>query len=85
MKRFEYVISDKLGIHARPAGELVKIAQKVESKILIKHGEKEVDAIKLLAIMALGVKCGEKLVFEIEGPDEDTAYEKIKSFMESSL
>lgn len=85
MKKIEYTIADKAGIHARPAGALVKIAQKAESKITIRHHDKEVDAVKLLAIMGLGVKCGDVVSIEIEGADEETAYEQIKTFMENNL
>lgn len=44
MKKFEYVIKDEAGIHARPAGMLVKEAKKYQSKIVL---EKEAfDSIK---------------------------------------
>ena len=41
MKEFKYVITDELGIHARPAGLFVKEAAKFQSDIKIKKGEKE--------------------------------------------
>ena len=44
MKTFDYTVKDELGIHARPAGLLVKEAKNFTSKITIKKGEKEVDA-----------------------------------------
>ena len=40
MKEFQYVITDPEGIHARPAGLLVKKANEFESKVTIKKGEK---------------------------------------------
>ena len=43
MKTFDYTVKDELGIHARPAGLLVKEAKNFTSKITIKKGEKEVD------------------------------------------
>ena len=42
MKTFDYTVKDELGIHARPAGLLVKEAKNFTSKITIKKGEKEV-------------------------------------------
>ena len=56
MKTFDYTVKDELGIHARPAGLLVKEAKNFTSKITIKKGEKEVDATRVMAVMALGVK-----------------------------
>ena len=41
MKTFNYVITDEVGIHARPAGMLVKEAKKYESQIMIKKGDKQ--------------------------------------------
>lgn len=85
MKQFEYTITDEVGIHARPAGILVKEAKKYESKITITRGEKTAEATKLMAIMGLGVKCGETVKVEVSGADEDAAYEGIKAFFEANF
>ena len=85
MKQFEYTITDEVGIHARPAGILVKEAKKYESKITITRGEKSAEATKLMAIMGLGVKCGETVKVEVSGADEDAAYEGIKAFFEANF
>ena len=55
MKTIEYTIKDALGIHARPAGLLVKEAGKFGSKILIARPKKEVDDTRILGVMSLGV------------------------------
>ena len=85
MKKFEYVIKDELGIHARPAGILVKEAKKYESKVFISAGEKKAEASKLIAIMSMGIKCGQTVAVEISGSDEEAAYEGMKSFFEENL
>lgn len=85
MKSFEYVIKDELGIHARPAGALVKEAKKFESKILIQKGDKEVDASKLMMLMGMGVKCGDSIVVKAEGADEDTAIAQMEAFLKNNL
>ncbi len=85
MKSFEYVIKDEIGIHARPAGLLVKEAKKYESKIVLKKDGKTAEATKLIAVMGLGVKCGNKIEVEITGSDEEAAYESIKMFFEENL
>lgn len=85
MKSFNYVIKDEIGIHARPASELVKEAKKYASVITIVKGEKSAVATKLMAVMSLGVKCGEEITVNVEGEDEDTACEGIKSFMEATM
>lgn len=85
MKKFEYVIQDEVGIHARPAGMLVKEAKKYESKIVICKDGKRAEATKLMAVMGLGVKYQNTVEVEVEGPDEDTAFEALKVFFETNL
>lgn len=85
MQKFSYVIKDEVGIHARPAGLLVKEAKKYESKIQVIKDTKSADATKLMAVMGLGVKCGDTIVVEIEGSDEEAVCEKMKIFLESNL
>lgn len=85
MKHFEYVIRDEVGIHARPAGLLVKEAKKYASKITIRKGDKIAEATKLMAVMALGVKCGEKIEIMVEGEDEESAVCEIQRFFEETM
>lgn len=85
MKVFNYVIKDEIGLHARPAGMLVKEAKNYESKITIAKGGKSVEATKLMAIMGLGVKCGDTVEVTVEGNDEETAFQGIQKFFEENL
>ncbi len=85
MQSFRYVIKDEVGIHARPAGLLVKEAKKYQSDIVVVNGEKKAEAKKLMALMGLGVKCGDEVVVEISGEDEDTVCTEIKAFFENNL
>lgn len=85
MREFDYIIKDEVGIHARPAGLLVKEAKKYESNILIEKDGKSADAVKLMALMGLGVKCGQKVTVKITGSDEEEAYTDLKLFFEKNL
>lgn len=85
MKKFEYVIKDEVGIHARPAGMLAKEAKKYASKIVISKDGKKAEATKLMAVMGLAVKCGNTVEVEVEGDDEDTAFEAVKAFFEANF
>ena len=85
MRKFEYVIKDEIGIHARPAGMLAKEAKKYESKVVICKDGKKAEATKLMAVMGLAVKCGNTVEVEVEGADEDAAFEAVKSFFEENL
>ncbi|MGB4657887.1 MAG: HPr family phosphocarrier protein [Mobilitalea sp.] len=85
MKKFEYIITEPVGIHARPAGMLVKTAAAYESSITIERDGKTADGKRLMALMALGVKCNEKVVFIIEGTDEDIAVVELEEFCQENL
>ena len=85
MKNFSYVIKDEIGIHARPAGLLVKEAKKYASKVVIRATGKSAEATRLMAVMGMGVKCGQTVEVEITGDDEETAFEGMKAFFEENL
>ena len=85
MKQFNYVITDELGIHARPAGKLAKLAKEYESKIQITKGEKTIAATQLLMLMGLAVKHGDEITVAVEGLDEEVAFEKVKIFFHENL
>lgn len=85
MRTFEYTVKDELGIHARPAGLLVKAAKEFTSEITITKGDKQVVCTKLIALMGLGVKCGDTVTVTIKGEDEDVAENAMKEFFMTTL
>lgn len=85
MKSFTYTIIDPMGIHARPAGQIVNEAKKYSSTITIDAGEKKANAARLMAVMALGVTNGQSITVSAEGDDEDAAIESMKQFFEANL
>ena len=85
MKTFDHTIKDEVGIHARPAGQLVKEAKKYESKITVSINGKSAEATKLMAVMGLGIKCGQTVEVIAEGADEEAACGAMKAFFEANL
>ena len=85
MQQFSYGITDKEGLHARPAGMLVKAASAFQSNIMVRKDEKEVDAKRLFAVMGLAVKCGDKITVTCEGPDELKAAKELENFLQNNL
>ena len=85
MKEFKYVITDPEGIHARPAGILVKQAAGYQSTVKIAKGEKSADAKRIFGVMGLGVKTGEEVTITDEGADEDTAAAELETFFKENL
>lgn len=85
MKEFTFTITDPQGIHARPAGLLVKEAKKYESKITIAKGARTGDVKKIFAVMALGAKQGEEIKITVNGADEDTASAAMEAFLKENF
>ena len=85
MKEFIYTITDKLGIHARPAGMLVKEASKFKSTIQIEKNEKKGDAKKIFSVMSLAIKYDDEIKIIVNGEDENEACEELKSFFTKKL
>ena len=85
MKAFTYVIKEELGLHARPAGLLVKEAKKFQSATTLAAKGKTAAAGKLIAIMSMGVKQGETVTIKVEGDDEEAAAEAIQKFLSENV
>lgn len=85
MKEFEFVVTDPQGIHARPAGLLVKEAKKFESNISVFKGARKGDLKKIFTIMALGVKQGETIKVQVEGADEEQAASVVEAFLKENF
>jgi len=85
MKSFTYVITDEFGMHARPAGRLVKAAGKYASAVTVAVGDKTVDAKRLFALMQLGVKRGDDVQVTVAGDDEDAACQALEQFFKENL
>lgn len=85
MKEFNYTITDAQGIHARPAGLLVKMAATYPCKITISKDGREVDARRIMGVMSLGAKQGHVVTIKADGENEDAAITALEEFMKENL
>ena len=85
MYEFRYTIADPIGIHARPAGLLSREGKKYQSAITVDKGSGPVNVLRLMALMKLGVRCGETITVRVEGEDEDVAGPAMEAFFKSNL
>ena len=85
MKTLNFTVNDKLGLHARPAGMLVKLAKEFQSEIEIVKDGNSVNATKLMALMGMCVKCGDSVTVNINGTDEEIAAAAIEKFFAENL
>ena len=85
MKQFSYVVQDAMGIHARPAGQIVKLAKDLKGQITIEKDWNVVDAKRLLALMKLNVLQGEKITISAEGEQENEDLQRMEVFFRENL
>jgi phosphocarrier protein len=84
MERMEYVIKDPDGIHARPAGILVKRMQEFPCNIQIEKGDKKADGKKLFALMKMAVKQGDTIIITADGDRETEAIAAVTQALEET-
>ena len=79
------MITDEVGIHARPAGLLVKKAKEFTSTIIISKDDKSAKATALMKLMGMGIKKGDEVTVQVEGDDEEAAAAAIEAFLKENL
>ena len=77
MIKEKVVLKNETGLHARPAGELVKLASTFKCDINLSVNGKTVSAKSILGIMSLGIKVSTEIEIECDGEDEKTAMAEI--------
>lgn len=85
MKEFTHVINDPLGLHARPAGQLVKACAGYSSTVTVTAPTGKADAKRLMAVMRLAAKQGMTLTVTVEGADEEKAASELQAFLAANL
>ncbi len=77
MPSSEYTITNKLGIHARPAAQFVKIANSFDTEVTVEKDDEEVDGKSIMGLMMLAAGHGSVLKITTEGPEENEALEAL--------
>ena len=85
MKRKEVEIRNKLGLHARPASLVVKLAGKFESEIQLIKEDTEINAKSILGVMMLAAGPGQNVTITADGNDEVEAVDAIASLIDSGF
>ena len=85
MRSFKYQIQDETGLHARPAGKLVKLARELDSAVTLAAGERQADGTGLFAVLGLGVKKGTVVTVTVSGGDEESSLQRLEAFFRENL
>ena len=79
--RKELVVKNKQGLHARPAALFVQIANKFDSRVVVKRDEEEVNGKSIMGILMLGAEKGSVIILEIDGDDAVLAMEELEKII----
>ena len=74
-------IQNRMGLHARPAAEVVKAAGKFKSDVTISHDEMEVNGKSIMGVMMLAAECGATIVVRAVGPDAEEAVAALEALV----
>lgn len=87
MQSFTYKITDSVGLHARPAANLARKAAELASTIQVRKegAEREADAKSMMAVMMLGVREADTVVFTLEGATEEADAQELEAFCAAEL
>lgn len=81
----EFVIQNKVGLHARPAALIVQTANKFKSDITVEKDGEKVNAKSILGILSLGVEKGARIVIETKGEDGKKAMYEFEGLIEDKF
>lgn len=73
----DVVIINELGLHARSAAGIAKLAQNANSKVWLIRGKERVDASSIIDILSLGCSKGSKITLEIDEESDINILNKI--------
>lgn len=85
MKEKIIKVSNKMGLHARPAAMLVQTSSKFQSNVKIMKDDFEVDAKSIMGVMTLAAARGSELKFVADGPDENEVLAAIEGLFNSGF
>jgi phosphocarrier protein HPr len=81
----EFTISNKLGMHARPAAQFVKRASKYTSNIWVEKDDEQVNGKSIMGLMMLAAGHGAKLIVTAEGSDAEDAVKELGALIQSGF
>jgi len=84
----EIVVSNKLGLHARPAMQFVDVANQFTASVMVKKGGEEpaeADGKSVMQMIILAAEQGTPLRIEAEGDDAQAAVDKLAALFESKF
>jgi len=79
----DVTVKNRAGIHARPAGMIVTLANKFSSQIIIEKENDKINAKSIMGLITLGVLCNTTIRISAEGADESAAVEALVKLIDN--
>ncbi|HIX88698.1 MAG TPA: HPr family phosphocarrier protein [Candidatus Akkermansia intestinavium] len=81
----QFTVLNKLGIHARPAAQFVRVAGKFQSDVTVEKDDEAVDGKSIMGLMMLAVGCGAVITVTADGPDEEETIKALQELVENKF
>jgi len=81
----ELELRNEVGLHARPAGLLVRTLSGVDAEVTVRLGDQEADGKSVLALMSLGARQGDRIRVRARGPQAEAALAKVKELVDGDF
>ncbi len=81
----QVIVNRTEGLHARPAADIMKLAIRYKSQIVIVFGSRNANAKSMLSMIKLGVKQGNEVLVRADGPDAEEALSVISGYLEAAV
>ena len=81
MSRKEVVVSNVSKEHDNPIAELVQVACRYDSEIILESNNRRINAKSIMGLMTLGLRAGESVTVHADGSDEEDAVDKIEAYL----
>jgi phosphocarrier protein HPr len=85
MPKINVTLVNKVGLHARPAGALVRVAKEHKSEIRVVYNGKDANAKSILSVLSLGAEAGSEITIDATGEDADRALESLRALIQNKF
>ena len=85
MREFDHTVRSVVGLHPRVAGVMMHLVRDFERDVILTDGDRSGNLRKLLGILHMNIREGDKLHLQISGKDEEVAYQELQAFMSQNL
>ena len=79
------VLTNKVGLHARPAAIFVQTAKRFKASLKVKKGDKIADAKSILGVLSLGAECGDEITIIAQGEDAEEALNTLLTLIKNKF